>query len=331
VDWAGILAITGLLASGCASHKPLPLHPGEATPAQPADLEVEWTGVGAFFLRHGDIAVLTDPFWSHYPVARAGFGTLPPDPEQIEPWVSGLDQVRAVLIGHGHYDHVSDLPYVAPRLHPEAVVLASQTVAHTFAPLDLPVPILPVNDLRGDEANPGTWVAIADGRARVLPLRSGHPNQWLFFHLWTRRLTEDRHRPPRRVGHFQEGETLAFLIDFLDVEGGIRHRAYIQTSSTGLPAGAVSPEVLDEHPVDVALMAMDVANYAADGKPTVLDQLGAPLVIFCHWEDFFRRKDQPPREIVKVDLHRLREALQDTEEVRYVFPAWGARFVVEAP
>ncbi|MCO4747661.1 MAG: MBL fold metallo-hydrolase [Proteobacteria bacterium] len=272
--------------------------------------------------------MLTDPYWSHYPVLRAGFGTVPPDPVQIDPWVSGLDEVRAVLVGHGHYDHISDLPYIAPQLHPDAVVLASQTVAHTFAPLDLPVPIHPVNAQRGDHEQPGEWIGIADGRARVLPLRSGHPNQWLFFHLWTKRLSADRHRPPRRVGHFQEGETLAFLVDFLAEDGAIRHRVYVQTSSTGLPAGAVPPGVLDERPVDVALMAMDVANYAADGQPTVLDQLGAPLVVFCHWEDFFRSKEKPPREIVKVDLHRLRKALVDTEQVTYIFPAWGARFVI---
>ena len=69
----------------------------------------------------------------------------------------------------------------------------------------------------------------------------------------------------------------------------------------------------------------------AEGRTTVQDQLQAPLVVFCHWENFFRSRDKSPREIVKVDLRRLREIIVDTEKVRYVFPAWGSRYVIPAP
>ena len=295
------------------------------------ELEIQWTGVGAFFMQRGEVAILTDPFWSHYPLLRAAFGHIPPDPERIDPWLPPLGNVHAVLVGHGHYDHVSDLPYVAPMLHEQAVVLASQTVAHTFAPVNLPRPITPVGTLVGNAERAGTWVDIADGRARVMALESGHPNQWLFFHLWKRRLDAPRRRAPKKAAHFQEGETYAFLVDFFEDAGSISHRVYIQTSSTGLPAGAVPPGVLDEHPVDVALLPMDVANYMAEGRTTVQDQLQAPLVVFCHWENFFRSRDKSPREIVKVDLRRLREIIVDTEEVRYVFPAWDSRYVIPAP
>ena len=95
----------------------------------------------------------------------------------------------------------------------------------------------------------------------------------------------------------------------------------------GLPAGAVPSAILEAHPVDVALVAMDIANLEARGETTILDLLNPPTVIFCHWEDFFRPKDRPPREIHKVDLRRLREALPDTETRRMVFPEWGARYI----
>lgn len=324
-DWARIVGLAFLV--GCAGRGPLPLDPGVQTSGSSSDLVIEWTGVGAFWMAHDGVSVLTDPFWSHYPLGRVVFGTLPPDPEQIDPWLPPLDEVRAVLVGHGHYDHVSDLPYVAPRLHPDAVVLASQTVAHTFAPAELPRPIVPVNADRASETEAGRWVSIAEGRARVLPIASGHPAQYGPIHLYTQHLTEDRRTPPTRVGHFQEGATLAFLVDFMDEQGGIAHRVYIETSSVGLPAGAVPPAILDAHPVDVALVAMDIANLEARGETTILDLLNPPTVIFCHWEDFFRPKDRPPREIHKVDLRRLREALPDTETRRMVFPEWGARYV----
>lgn len=314
-------------AFGCAARGPLPLDSGMDVLDQREGLTVQWTGVGAFWLHHDGVAVLTDPFWSNYSLGRVLVGTLPSDPAQIDPWLPPLDEVQAVLVGHGHYDHVSDLPYVAPRLHPNAVVLASQTVGHTFAAVDLGRPIVPVNDARASATHPGRWFSVADGRARVLPIQSGHPAQYGPIHLYTRRLTQDRQKPPTRVGHFQEGETLAFLVDFMDETDAIVHRVYIETSSVGLPAGAVPDAVLSEHPVDVALVAMDIANLEARGEETILDVLGAPTVIFCHWDDFFRPKDRPPREIHKVDLRRLREQLPDREARRYIFPEWGARYV----
>ena len=187
----------------------------------------------ASLLSWRDTAVLTDPFWSHLPFRQIAFGKTPSDPKQVDPYLSDLAQVEAVLVGHSHYDHVLDLPYVAAHLAPNATVLGGNTLAHTLAPLALPLQMTPINDLCASPQKNGQWIPLANERIRVLPIASGHPNNYAFIHLWTDGLTKDRTRPPIRASHFQEGRTFAFLVDFFDGRN-IQHRVYIQTSSRGI-------------------------------------------------------------------------------------------------
>jgi len=294
-------------------------------------LRVQYIGVGCFLIQWGQTAVLTDPFWSHLPLHRVAFGHIAPDPEQIDPHLPPLDDVQAVLVGHTHYDHVLDLPYVAPMMHPDAKVFGSETLQHLYAAEPVARPIVPVDEHLASADEPGQWLKTANERVRILPLRSGHPDQYLFFHFFQGDLETPRETPPTRAHHFLEGLTLAWLIDFLDANGRIAQRVYVQTSSRGVPDGLLPPGVKEEHPVDVALVAMDCANRKAQGKPNVIDELNPREVIFCHWEDFFRPKTKPPREIVKVNLPALRKALPNEPDRTYRFPSWGSVFQFSSP
>ncbi|MCB9682149.1 MAG: MBL fold metallo-hydrolase [Alphaproteobacteria bacterium] len=291
------------------------------------DLEVVFFSVGCFLVRWRDVAVLTDPFFTHVPLAQAGFGKVIPDPRAADPVRPALPDVRAVLVGHAHYDHCLDLPSVVDGLHPDAVLVGSPTAAHTFAPLHLARPWLPIGDALATVDRPGRWLDLAQGRLRVLPILSGHPDNIPGIHLYRRQLDADRVTPPVKASHFQEGLTLAYLVDWLDDAGAITFRVYVETSSTGPPAGLAPPEVFAERPADVALLAMDCATFHARGEPSILDHLDARQVVFCHWGDFFRPKDAEPREGVKVDLPAVRAELRGREGGdRFLFPRWGGSF-----
>ena len=77
---------------------------------------------------------------------------------------------------------------------------------------------------------------LANGRVRVHPILSGHPNQYLMFHLFKGSLKEDRKTPPTRVrlpGRHDVG-----------LSGGLKVTRRFCTSarlcsdvSTGYPAG----------------------------------------------------------------------------------------------
>ena len=316
------------LLAGCgASLARFPFDTRFPAPAS-MGLTVTFYGVGCFRISYKGQEVLSDPFWSYLPLWQLVFGEALPDPEQVDPYLHELSQVQTVLIGHNHYDHNLDLPYVAPHLHPDAVIVGSDTMVHTFAPNDMPRPMVGLNDAMATVEKSGQWWMHPSKKVRVLPILSGHPKQYLFIHLFREELKADRATSPERVSDYQEGVTMAFLVDYLDDTGAIERRVYIQTSSTGYPAGFFPKEVLEEHPVDVALIAMDCANLEMEGRYTVLDFLEPSVVVFCHWEDFFRRKEKTPREIVKVNLPKARRFFKNTEKTTYLFPGFDSTFAL---
>ena len=321
------LGATSLLV-GCGAS--LARFPFDVRFPRPPSLQlgVTFYGVGCFRISYKGIDVLSDPFWSYLPVRQLVFGDTLPDPEQVDPYLPELAQVQTVLIGHNHYDHNLDLPYVAPHLHPEAVVVGSNTMVHTFAPNGIERPMVGLNDSMARLEHPGEWWMHPSKKVRVLPILSGHPKQYLFIHLFREVLKKDRLSSPNRLSDYQEGVTMAFLVDYLDDEGAVERRVYIQTSSTGYPAGFFPESILKERPVDVALLAMDCANMEMEDRYTILDFLDPSVVLFCHWEDFFRRKDQTPREIVKIDLPKARRYFQNTERTTYLFPGFDSTFAL---
>ena len=289
-------------------------------------LELTFYGVGCFGIRYRGVQVLTDPFFSYLSLRQVAFGTVLPDPLQVDPYLSKFYDVKAMLVGHAHYDHNLDLPYIASGLDSDCFVLGSKTLKHTFAPNHLSTPFVICNDDVATESSVGKWWVHPSGRFRVLPILSAHPNQYLFFHLYKRKVNEDRETIPSKVHHYQEGMTFAFLLDFLDEQQAPVHRTYIQTSSTGLPMGAFPDSILTEKSVDVACVAMDCANLKMAGKYTVLDAYPAPATFFCHYEDFFRRKDEVPKEIVKVNLPETKEYFDKIEGRNFYFPKFDTTF-----
>jgi hypothetical protein len=295
----------------------------------PSELRATYFSVGCTLIAFGDLAVMTDPFFTHLPLATVAFGDVVPDPAASRPHLATLGDVRAILVGHAHYDHVLDLPVVAPWTHSDARIFGSQTLVHTFAANHLPRPVRSVNSALSTASRAGPVLSLAGGRLRIRPIRSGHPNQVAFLHLYGGVLRRDRLTPPTAASDYQEGVTIAWLVDFMAPDcHQIAARVYIQTSSTGHPAGFFPAYIASKRPVDLAVVGMDCANIKARGGRSVLDFTGAKTVMFCHWEDFFAPKSGTPKEVVKVDLWALRRTLANTATRRYLFPAWDQQFRV---
>jgi L-ascorbate metabolism protein UlaG (beta-lactamase superfamily) len=325
--------------------------PAQATPPAPAPpplLEVTYLGVGGFLIRSGDDAVLTAPFFSNPGMTDVVIGEVAADPGEIDRFLPDADvaDVRAILVGHGHYDHLMDVPHVWTKT-PSATIygnVASQSLLAAFAPdqparcaepLPAGAPVIPrenvvalntpadnVVDYRGcpDTGGcfgpygdaPGAWVHVPNSRVRLRALCNTHPAQFGPVHFGRGCIEEEACAPPARAPDWREGETLAFLIDFLDEDGAPIHRVYFQDAPAEVPVGAPDAELLGGKRIDAALLCVGTYDQVPDHPAATTLALDPRFAIGGHWEDFFRARDEPLRAIPFMDVEPFRVALEET-------------------
>jgi hypothetical protein len=294
-----------------------------------------YLGVGGWLLDTGRSRLLTAPLFSNPSLLRTGFRTIATDTAAVDAAlarfdVTPLDDVVAILVGHAHYDHLMDVPYVAMRHAPAARILGNTTVRHTLAAfatagLDT-VRVEDVSAAAATVEGGGRWITLAPD-LRVLPLVSDHAPHFQGVTLYTGDRTRPLPEPPRAAPGWIEGETLAFVIDVLDRRGDVRLRLYYQDAVARPPFGLM-PDTLA--PADVAVVVP--ATYAeVDWHPeAVVENTGARHVLLGHWEDFFRpaaaEPEPVPFTLLKDFVARLRRAL-DGDDGRWSLPVPGARFV----
>jgi glyoxylase-like metal-dependent hydrolase (beta-lactamase superfamily II) len=300
-------------------------------PRDDSELEVRFLGVGGFLLRWGGQAVLTAPLYSNPSFIEVNLGSVAPRGALVEELTAALplDEVRGVLVGHGHYDHLMDVSALWHRLPPDARIYGNRTMKHmlaAFAPDRAPgcsgpsaTPLIardrvvaiddPADDrldrrvCPGGGTSAGAWITLPGGRVRVRALCSAHPAQFIGIHFGAGDHEADLCAPPTSAREWREGQTMAYLVDFLD-QGRPAYRIYYQDAPTDAPVGHVPAEVLDEKPVDLALLC--VGNFAEveDQPGQILTALRPRYAIGGHWESFFQDQKQP---IMPLPFHDVEE------------------------
>ncbi len=300
-----------------------------------APVTLTYLGVGGWLIETGRSQLLTAPLFTNPGLIETGLAEIHSDSAAIERGLADLDLpplggVAAILVGHAHYDHLMDVPYVARRLAPRATILGNTTVKHTLAPFAADgLDTSRVVDVSSSAANVeggGRWIRVAPD-LRVLPLESDHAPHFQGVTLYQG--TRDAPMPfkPRSASEWLEGETLAWLIDVLGPGDEVRLRIYYQDAVAREPYGLM-PRDLDR--VDVALVVP--ATYAeADWQPeAVIENTRPRHVLLGHWENFFEPTTvdaEPVPFTLLTDFRlRLRRAL-DGDDSRWSLPRPGARFV----
>jgi hypothetical protein len=317
---------------GCAAHAPpATIGPLELFPAlvscpdgQCRDtVEVTYLGVSGFMIRHGRDLILTGPSFSNPPWQRVllpWLSTLP-DTQLVEALLPpAADSARAILVGHGHYDHLLDVPYIARRRATRATIYGSSTVRHILmgdAALDAAarVEVFAPAEVAGPDRL-GTWKYLSpDSTMRVMALEANHaPNARLPFGLirytYARgTLTADRSELPRTARGWKEGEVYAFVVDVLASDRRTPiFRIYYQDTASSPPYAMLPPFAGDEPlGVDVALLCVGNYGNVADSPGGIIRATRPRMAILGHWEGFFRRQTQPLRLIRGTNTNRLIE------------------------
>lgn len=288
-----------------------------------------YLGVGGWILRGGGGAVLTAPLFSNPSLLDAGLSRIEADPDRIEAHLPDVSDVSAILVGHGHYDHLMDVPYVASNKANRSIIYSNATSARQLAPYGLSDRVRVVAKEAGSAMAAGEWIQIAEG-VRMMPLVSDHAPHLAGITLYSGVRSRDLKEPPRSASEWLDGETLAFLIDFLNADGSVALRVYYQDAVPAPPFG-FAPPLDDGVGIDVAIIVP--ATYAeVEWHPeALLENLRPRLVLLCHWENFFEAPSRAPEPVPFTLLPdfvaRLDRALPAGAE--WVLPTAGARLVFD--
>ena len=288
-------------------------------------VQVRFLGVGGFLIRRGQDVVLTAPLYTNPKKTELG-GVVEPNTDLIEKFHPASEDVSAIFVGHAHYDHLMDVPYVWEDTS-DAMIYGNVSTKNILsgysqsAAVPAGTPVIPANKVRalnstsdnvidyrmcldreafGDDdatqtALAGSWVQVPNARVRFRALCSEHPPQIAgMVHLWPGGVLRPRFRPPDMAVNYQEGETHAYLIDFMNEEGtASEFRIYYQDAPTSAPVGQVHPSITGEKRVDLALLCVGNFFDVPNTNPThIVENTNPRFVILGHWESFFRPQDE---------------------------------------
>lgn len=327
-----------VLLSGCVPPVPAAMEPAGTLRTfcctrGEEGLTLQYLGVGGWLFRFGQSALLTAPFFSNPSLLDVGMAGLAPDSTRIDRFLPPVTDVSAVLVGHAHYDHLMDVPYILRRHAPHARLYGNRTAVNLVAgdPGIDPNRLHDVESLAGSPEHPGEWVYLPGHRVRFMALESGHAPHLFGLHFYRGERDTPAERLPRAAGEWVEGRPLAFLIDFLGPDGEVAFRVHYQDAASEAPEG-FPPPLEDGVPVDLAIVCPPGFQHV-DGYPEgILTHLNPSLVLLGHWEDFFRPRSEPARPVATLDLDafltRMQRVLPDGAES--ALPEPGTTFRVVA-
>ena len=275
-------------------------------------LRAVYLGSGGWILEHGDDMVLTGPLFSNPGLVTTGLLPIRSDTAIVDRYMGRYDvsSARAILVGHAHYDHLMDVPRVAARHAPAARIVGSRTVANTLGTWSGTAGRIDVvDDSAGDQRTVGHWLWYGDG-VRVMALRSHHAPHFDGYTLYRgtrdRPLTEE----PAWATDWLDGETYAFLIDFMASEDSVAFRVYYQDAVAPPPSAFAPDALIAERPVDVAVLVPATFDQVDWHPEAFVENLRPRHVLLGHWEDFFSPMDAPTRSMRLTDIRHFERRLE---------------------
>jgi len=310
-----ILLFTALLAA-CSSKLQLPSYETPLSVGQLPEetLTIQYLGVGGHIFSYGDSKIMTAPSFSNPHFMFAGpFFPMSVDEEAVDRYMPKADDVEMILVGHAHYDHLLDVPYVMQKHTPNAHVYGSDTMAHTLAPAIDSARIHALNDKMGDIDHAGEWIYSPEGKVRIMALKSDHAPHIMGIKFMGGGYDEDLDSLPWHAFGWKEGQTLAYLIDFLDDNGDVAHRIFYQDAASEEPLGLV-PELNDGKAIDIAILCPASFSQIDNYPESVVKNTQAKHFILGHWEDFFANDLDGPQSFVRLtDQQEFIQRLESTK------------------
>lgn len=226
--------------------------------------------------------VLFDPYLARFDTGffRGAFDPQTPlqpaDPALIELHVP--ESVDHILIGHGHWDHIADVPAIQRRTN--AMLIGSETHRHLMRAFGLPDEKLVIVEGGEVMAFDGYTIEAFGGLHSLGPTKKFA----LPGHLFSDPPT------PRVVGDLPEGDSLCYLLTIDDGPS-----AFLMST-----ANFVERAIAGIRP-DAALVAGVFREQIGGYAQRLTRALGHPEVLLpTHWDNFERPYSEGPRDLSDV-------------------------------
>lgn len=277
-----------------------------------AEPKIQFLGVGGWLMHWRGEGLMLAPSFSN---PASLFDTVPPllveaDKPRIDRFMQRLHaaDVTLLLVGHGHYDHLLDVPWIMRRYTPKAIVYGSDTVVHILHAMKDPtrpenqhwtwvdpervksargyMATVPGCDGASGPAKPGYWITSSGGAIRAMPIQSMHAPHLQEYTFGHGGYTSDLRAVPRLVTRWKQGQSMAWMIDLLDEHGQPQYRIHFQDSAASAPCG-ILPRMPDAKPVDVEILSVGSWRKAKRYPEQLLGAYRPRVVLLGHWENFF--------------------------------------------
>jgi hypothetical protein len=349
-----LAAALALGAAGCAHQYLDPRLYGQVREPvcdiTPSTVLVRFLGVGGFIIQRGDDIVMTAPFYTNPPEGfLLGASQVHPNKTLIDKLLPKrwAGDAAAILVGHTHYDHFMDVPYIAKSIATHAVLYGSLNMKQLAMAPPYQVEeqrIVVVSNVAGQDRvdyrkcpvkpgeachhgpGSGDWISV-NARVRIRALCSRHAAP----RLWTGCLPSVPPEPTR-VGDWKLGDTYAYLVDFLDATGTPVFRVYYQDSATSPTYGFVPEDLVTDKAVDVALFCAAGFDWVQDNPARIMTNTKPRYVIYGHWESFFKPQTSRPLEtLAYFDYSDLVARMDNLAQPAPIGISWPGEYWIAAP
>ena len=294
-------------------------------------ISITYLGVSGLLIEHQRHVMLTAPFFSNPSLSMVrprvtrllrSTPRIGPDTVAIESLLPrSADAATAILVGHGHYDHLMDVPYIATRRATTARIFGGPSVRHMLmgdstlrssgGQRVVAISIAEAGSLH----RRGVWYYTSDSAYRFMALLAAHAptyralkNSYLFT---SGSVDVDLDSLPHTAGEWKLGEPYAYLIDVLSNDRrSTVFRIYFQDAPSEPPLGFPPTEVIAERGIDLAVLCGATSSNVSNTPDSLLKVLKPTQVIVAHWEDFFRPQTLPIQPSPGTEVGELRESLR---------------------
>jgi hypothetical protein len=314
-------------------------------------IELKYLGSGGYYMSFNEDVLLVDPFFSPYPLIPLGLGKIATQPENVKLGMADIEQevfkyASAICVTHSHYDHLMDVPYVFNHYFDTTdqvrKVYGSASTRNIIKSVVDSSAIEVIDDKVGDLEHAGEWVYLENGSIRFMPIKTEHAPHYkklVSISLYggegepIPEYTSDTTK--MRTNKYKNGPTYGYLVDFLEQEA-IIFRLFLLSSASTAPNGLISPDLLLEHEVNIAILGAASFDNVENYPESIITYLKPQNIIIAHWEDLFKPyMQEPPRLIRASNFKKLLPRINTVfpwrqhGEQRLFMPYPGTHFLLE--